>query len=492
MKISQLIETLPVRLHRGRADTNITAVVDDSRQATPGCLFVARPGTTDDGTRFIADAIQRGAVAVLTHEPVEVDEEITVLLTDDVPATALELANRLHDHPADKLSLIAVTGTNGKTTTAFMIRHLLNTVGKRCGMIGTIEIDTGGAKPQAAELTTPGAIQLTALLAEMVAHGCDACVMEVSSHALDQNRVDPALFDVAIFTNLTGDHLDYHGSMDAYADAKARLFEHLRSDARAVLNADDPAVARMMRDCQAPQLTFGFENTPDCHIALHEATAQSVECTFAGPWGELHVTAPLPGRHNAANLAAALTALHALDLDVMQLQAAVASCPAVPGRLQPVTEPGDDFTVLVDYAHTDDALANVLTALRPVTSHRLRVVFGCGGDRDKTKRPRMANTACQLGDDVVITSDNPRTEDPASILDDILAGVPESMRDSVVVEPDRAAAIRHVIDTAEAGDVILIAGKGHEDYQILGTTKHHFDDREQAAAALADRLTRTR
>jgi UDP-N-acetylmuramoyl-L-alanyl-D-glutamate--2,6-diaminopimelate ligase len=330
---------------------------------------------------------------------------------------------------------------------------------------------------------------MISLLAEMVANGCDAAVMEVSSHAMDQGRVAGLDFDAAVFTNLTGDHLDYHGTMDAYAAAKAKLFESLRPCAKAIVNADDPAGRRMLRDTTARKLTFGVSESADCRIALHRATARSIDCTYTGPWGAIDVTVPLPGKHNAANLAGALLTMHALGFNVSELAEAVDQCPPVPGRLEPV--PGSaDFDVLVDYAHTDDALANVLTALRPMTKNRLRVVFGCGGDRDKTKRPRMAKIACELADDVVFTSDNPRTESPEQIIDDIVAGVPESKRESVVVEPDRGAAIRLVINAAGPGDVVLIAGKGHEDYQILGAVKHHFDDREQAAAALADRFAR--
>ena len=492
MKIQKLIDELSLGLHRGDAGQTLSGVVDDSRQVSPGCLFVARPGKVSDGRRFIDDAVSRGAAAVLTDQPIEVDGDVAVLLSDDVARAGLACANVFHQHPAKQLKLIGITGTNGKTTTAFMIRHLLNAARQKCGLIGTIELDTGAPTgPRPAELTTPGAVQMISLLAEMVANGCQAAVMEVSSHALDQGRVAGLDFDAAVFTNLTGDHLDYHGTMDAYAAAKAKLFDSLRTCAKAIVNADDPAAKRMLRDTTARRFTFGIDDQADCRITLRRATARSIECTYTGPWGAIDVTVPLPGKHNAANLAGGLLAMHALGFDISELTEAIADCPPVPGRLEPVTVDGvSDFDVLVDYAHTDDALANVLTALRAVTRHRLRVAFGCGGDRDRTKRPRMAKVACELADDVVITSDNPRTEDPSIILDDIVAGVPVSMRSNLVVEPDRAAAIRLIINAAEPGDVVLIAGKGHEDYQIIGTVKHHFDDREQAAAALADRVAR--
>lgn len=490
MKIQELIDALLVRLHHGSAGVDVTSVVDDSRQVTPGSLFVARPGTTSDGARFIGDAVSRGAAAVLTREPIEVSGQVTVLLADEPAEAGLEASNLLYDYPASRLMLIGITGTNGKTTTAYMIRHLLNAAGRKCGLIGTIEIDTGGAKPQAAELTTPGAIQLTALLAQMLSNGCDTAVMEVSSHALDQGRVEPAMFEVAVFTNLTGDHLDYHGTMDAYAAAKAKLFEGMRCSTRAWLNIDDPYHRRMLAQEPDNAQYFSATNNQRAWIRarVEWSDIRGSMCELF-PWN-VHALLPLIGRHNVSNMLGALATCSELGLNSTMIKPAIESCPQVPGRLERVNDATDRFDVFVDYAHTDDALANVLTALRPVTKNRLRVVFGCGGDRDRTKRPRMAKIACELADDVVITSDNPRTENPAAIIDDIVAGVPESNRDTVVIEPDRDAAIRLAINAAEPGDVVLIAGKGHEDYQIIGTVKHHFDDREQAAAALADRFAR--
>jgi UDP-N-acetylmuramoyl-L-alanyl-D-glutamate--2,6-diaminopimelate ligase len=311
--------------------------------------------------------------------------------------------------------------------------------------------------------------------------------MEVSSHALDQRRVEPLRFEAGVFTNLTGDHLDYHGTMEAYAAAKARLFESLPAEAAAVVNADDEAADRMLQGCGARVLRYAFEDdAADCRAAVTYATARGTGCAFTGPWGELEASLPVIGRHNVANMAAALTALHGLGVDVTGLGEAVAACPPVPGRLEPVRPESRDapFDVLVDYAHTDDALANVLQALRPVTRNRLRVLFGCGGDRDPSKRPRMAAAACEWADELVITSDNPRTEDPEAIIDHIVAGVPAEQRDRVRIEPDRAEAIRRAVAEAEADDVVLIAGKGHEDYQIVGTERIDFDDRVEARRAL--------
>ncbi|MBI1370032.1 MAG: UDP-N-acetylmuramoyl-L-alanyl-D-glutamate--2,6-diaminopimelate ligase [Planctomycetes bacterium] len=489
MTVETLLAKLPIRQVCGPAEVALRGVSDDSRLIEPGFLFIARTGRTADGARFIDSAIERGAVAVLTHQPVTLPGHVTGLVADDPAKLGINIANELYNRPADRLKLIGVTGTNGKTTTAFMIRHLLGAAGHRCGLIGTIEIDDG-SKPRTAELTTPGAVQMIALLGAMVNNGCTHAVMEVSSHALHQGRVSMLRFDAAIFTNLSGDHLDYHGSMDAYADAKAMLFASLAPTATAIINADDPAGERMRRNCRANVLTFGFNSGRDIRATVLAASPRGTDCVYDGPWGKLPVALPLTGKHNVMNMAGALGAMHALGLNVSRLADAIADCAIVPGRLEPVRVAGVPFTVLVDYAHTDDALANVLTALRPLTQGRLRVLFGCGGDRDATKRPRMAKVAAEFADELVITSDNPRTENPLSIIDQILAGIPAARREQVVVEPDRAAAIEAIITSAKSGDVVLLAGKGHEDYQIIGTTKRHFDDREAARAVLEKLFTR--
>jgi UDP-N-acetylmuramoyl-L-alanyl-D-glutamate--2,6-diaminopimelate ligase len=505
MDLATLIESLPITLHRGSLAARISSIVDDSRLATPGSLFIARPGTLSDGRRFIHDAIARGAVAILSSDPLTdladpasasvspapSASPLAVLHADDLHRATIALLKRFHGHPGDRLRLLAVTGTNGKTTTTYIVRHLLAAAGLRCGVIGTVEIDNGQTR-RPSQLTTPGIVELTALLAEMVRHGCDACVMETSSHALDQGRVEGLRFAAGLFTNLTGDHLDYHKTMDAYAAAKAKLFESLDERAVAIVNGQDPAHSRMIRDCRAPVITFGIDQpgvTIEARITA--STARFTACRLIGPWGEVAVKLPLIGRHNVANVLGAVGIGHGLGIEIECMASAIESCPQPPGRLERVANPGDlPFDVLVDYAHTDDALDNVLKALRPVTTGRLRVLFGCGGDRDRTKRPRMAATAARLADDIVITSDNPRTEDPRSILDEILTGVPAHRRGEVTVEIDRAAAIEQIISTATDGDVILLAGKGHEDYQIIGTQKRPFDDR-LVAQAVMNRMTAT-
>ena len=499
----------------------LTDLTDDSRRVTPGSCFVARETGDERWKGYVAAAVERGAAAVVAPGPVDVPPGVALAVLPAVDQQAAgRLAARFFGHPAERLRLIGVTGTNGKTTVATLTRHLLAAAGVKCGLIGTIYIDTGSPDgPTPAELTTPGAIDLHRHFAAMVANGCMACAMEVSSHALDQGRVDGLRFDVAVFTNLTQDHLDYHGTMDAYAAAKAMLFTGLHSAATAVLNADDPASARMVADCEARRVwtavtaddgpaasdePLRIEPGPgEAKLELLtaevlQATATRCEVMLRHGLGEARLSLPLVGRHNVSNWLQAVAAAVAAGANWGDSAEAFAALPPVPGRLEPVhAVPPGALTetpapaVLVDYAHTPDALENVLHAIRPLTAGRVICVFGCGGDRDRTKRPKMARVACALADGALLTSDNPRTEDPQRILDDALTGVPPETRGRVTVQIDRASAIRAAIADALPGDTVLIAGKGHEDYQIVGTVKHHFDDREHAAAALHEWINRT-
>jgi len=487
MTINDLIDNLPITLLRGNGDVNITELVEDSRHASPSCFFIARPGTKTDGRKFIADAIKAGAVGVLAGEAASIPDGVTALVSDDVPMATALLAERFFGHPTSHLKLIGITGTNGKTTTAHLVHQLLNANGIRCGLIGTVQIDDG-AKVAPAELTTPPAIELSRLLRSMVDHGCRACVMETSSHALHQKRTAGLNFHVGVFTNLTGDHLDYHQTMESYRDAKRILFQSLNRDAFVVVNIDDPAGPAMLDGCPATPLECSQSDAEaKCHAAIGRQTLTHIESTFHGPWGSIECDLPLIGRHNVFNAMQALAVCHVLGLNPEALRAGIERCKAPPGRLEPVTNPAHPFAVLVDYAHTDDALENVLRALRPIVSAshgKLRVVFGCGGDRDCSKRPRMARVACKYADDVIITSDNPRTEDPQAIVDEVFRGVPDDKLLSVIRIIDRAEAIRASLDRARPGDLVLIAGKGHEDYQIIGTVKRPFDDRLVAVDAL--------
>lgn len=494
--IAELINGLPARLVSGGDQVRIAAVAEDSRLATPNSLFVARSGHHNDGRQFIHDAIKRGAVAVLTDDPHAIPDNVTGLVCEDVSLTSAHIIDRFFNQPSRSLKLIGITGTNGKTTTSYLVHQLLNDSGTRCGMIGTVQNDDGVAMTTA-NLTTPAAIDLSRMLRSMVDHGCRACVMETSSHALHQNRAAALDFYIGVFTNLTGDHLDYHKTMQNYFDAKAMLFESLPSEGYAILNADDPAAAKMAGRSRGHVIMCSQRDPKaDCFAQVGEQTLNAIETTLVGPWGSIEVLLPLIGRHNVCNAMQAAAVCHLLGMNAESLRRGLAQCKAPPGRLEPVTTPDDGYAVLVDYAHTDDALENVLRSLRPIVDSstngagKLRVVFGCGGDRDRTKRPRMAAVACKYADDVIITSDNPRTEVPEAIIDEIRTGLTADRRSHTLCLVDRAEAIHAAVDRIEDGDILLIAGKGHEDYQIVHGVKRPFDDRKVAAAALATRKAR--
>lgn len=490
--LGQLIDGLPARLVRGSASTLIESIVEDSRQVGSRSMFVARKGQEADGRRFVPQAVEAGCRCLLSDASV-VDSsapDVAVIVPDagvSIAALAAMISERFHGHPSRRLRLIGITGTNGKTTTAHLLQQLLQSSGRRCGLLGTVLTDTGRSRAPAS-LTTPSAIDISGLLGEMVDNGCVAAVMEVSSHALHQGRTAALTFAGGVFTNLTGDHLDYHGTEDAYRDAKAMLFAQLGPDAFAVVNVDDPSGAAMAGASRAPVLgtsTTGADASCRC-LDVHSSMG-GTRAVFEGPWGRLDVTTPLVGPHNLSNALQATAVAHRLGLDGPVLQRGLATCTAPPGRLERVTEPDAPFSVLVDYAHTDDALDNVLAALRPLVPEngRLRVVFGCGGDRDRSKRPRMARAAWRFADEVIITSDNPRTEDPDAIIADAFAGVPAERTAATQCITDRRAAIELAVDRSSAGDVVLVAGKGHEDYQIVGTERRHFDDREVARDAVS-------
>ena len=473
----------------GIPNVEITGVREDSRQVCPGDLFIARPGAKADGTRFLQDAKTRGAIAaIVASRSADAPLPQVVVGPERIVSAASVLANGLQGLPSEKVRVIGVTGTNGKTTTTYLIRHLLAKVGSRCGMVGTVEIDDGRTRREA-DMTTPAACDIAELLATMRDKGCRACAIEVSSHALDQGRVAGVHFAGAAFTNLTQDHLDYHQTMEQYAAAKARLFETLDPLAVAVVNGDDAWAERITRDCPGRIIRFGFGKSADYRARDCSVTAQGTTFTLITPGGKAEVSMPLIGRHNIENvLTAAALVGEVFGMTATQIAAGLHDAHGAPGRLQTVRA-GQPFAVLVDYAHTHDALENVLQALRPLTAGTLGVLFGCGGDRDRTKRPRMARTAEKFADAVYVTSDNPRTEQPGAILSEVVAGFTSAGRAAAVVEPDRRAAIERILADAGPGDVVLIAGKGHENYQIIGTEKRHFDDVEEAMRALAGRAS---
>lgn len=470
----------------GLPDEPVTGIIEDSRQVVPGSLFIARAGTKTDGTLYIKDARARGALAVVSESAVA-DSPLPVVIVPNAASAASRLAQAFQGHPSATLKVLAVTGTKGKTTVAYLVRHILNRLGHKCGMIGTVELDDGQHAVEAS-MTTPPSTEVARLMAAMRHNGCHACAIEVSSHALHQHRVDGVHFAAGAFTNLTGDHLDYHKTTEAYADAKQMLFRTLDAHAVAVVNMSSPWASHMLLNCEGRIIRAGFadQSTEPLEYAASQISysRKGSEFVLSTPRGKAKVNMILVGRHNVENalLAAAMVG-EVFHVSAGELAEVLADAAGAPGRLQPVIC-GQKFAVLVDYAHTDDALKNVLSAMRPLTAGKLRVLFGCGGDRDATKRPRMARISQQLADAVYITSDNPRTEQPQAIIDQVLTGIDPSIDKPVKVQIDRRQAIADILGDACEGDVVIIAGKGHENYQIIGTTKHHFDDVEEATAVL--------
>jgi murE/murF fusion protein len=473
----------------GAAEVDIRAVQSDSRAVGPGDVFVAVRGIRSDGHAFIQMAIDRGAAAIVVEREDAVPPGKVPVVVVPSGAVALGvLVGRALGDPAKAMTLIGITGTNGKTTTTYLVESILVAAGKKPGVIGTVTYRWDGQAIEA-PYTTPTPQVLHETFAKMRDAGCTHVVMEVSSIAIAMDRIAGVQFDVAAFSNLTQDHLDVHGSMEAYRDAKRRLFsDHLRG--AAVVNVDDPEGAGIAAKAtgRVLRVTAAGKASTDAEIRVTEqhSTVKGIETRVATPRGELDLTAkPLIGHYNVENLALAAGIGEALGLPHDVIVKGIAALPGVPGRVERVVNTAD-LDILVDYAHTPDALRNVLAAVRPLTRRRLICVFGCGGDRDPTKRPKMGAAVAELADLAVVTSDNPRTEDPRAIIEQILPGVPRPF----LVEADRAIAIRAAIAEAVPGDVVVIAGKGHEDYQIIGTTKHHFDDREQAAEASTLRETR--
>ena len=455
----------------------VTALAYDNRRVVPGTVFFCVRGFTRDGHDFAADAVARGAVALVVDHPLDLG--VPEILVGDVRAAMAPAAARLHGDPTATLRTIGVTGTNGKTTTAYLVRALLEAAGHRTGMLGTVTSIVGGEE-RAVDRTTPEAIDLQATFAAMRAAGDTHCVMEVSSHALALHRADAIHWAAAIFTNLTQDHLDFHPTMEDYFAAKRLLFE--AAPEVAVVNVDDPYGARLAADF--PQATTIAIDDPTADLRATDVTSDMSGSTFRA--GDLELRSPLPGRFNVLNVLGAVAAVRALGVGDDTIVAALPEAGRVPGRFEPVDE-GQDFAVLVDYAHTPDSLENVLRAARPLTERRLLCVFGCGGDRDRGKRPLMGEIAARLADHTIVTSDNPRSEDPEAIVAEILAGIADAAATEAIV--DRRDAIERAVAIAGAGDVVVIAGKGHEQGQEFENgRKVAFDDVTVAREALRARL----
>ena len=490
MKLELLLQNVTAVKIDGSLDREISSICYDSRRVQPGAVFVAMKGETVNGANYIAQAVAAGAEAIVTESDVATGSATKILVTEAREALA-DLAARFYEYPARALKVAGITGTNGKTTTAFLLKHICEQAMHRCGLIGTVRYEIAG-EILPAPRTTPESLEVHELLWKMRSAGCKAAVMEVSSHALVQARVRGVEFDVAIFTNLTQDHLDYHRTMEMYFEAKTRLFSGLleqKKKGRAVINLDDrhgQLLAQKFRD-QLPIITYGVR-------AQCDFRASNVRIDFHGTSYQLDangksylVRLPLIGTFNVANSLAAIAAANAMGVDLRTAVLSLAQAPAVPGRLEAVVGQRQ-FKVFVDYAHTDDALLNVIRTCRELKPARLIVVFGCGGNRDKTKRPRMGAAVDQNADYAIVTSDNPRKEDPWSIIEDITPAMTNGKYEVVI---DRKQAIRTAIDLAEARDIVLIAGKGHETYQEFADHTLPFGDAAIARAAMDDKRSPT-
>lgn len=460
-------------------EVQVHGMADDSRHVQAGTCFVAVRGTGVDGHRFVHEAVQRGAAAVVVEDSIRTAEGFPVVRVRDSRLAVARLAAAFHGLRGSRrqpIRLIGVTGTNGKTTVGWLVRAILDAAGHRTALLGTVENDIVGER-ETASLTTPGPVELCRLLGRAVERGAEFGVMEVSSHALAQRRCDGLTFSAGIFTNLTGDHLDYHGTMKEYAAAKRRLFQLLDGNGPAVINVDDEWCDAMVAGLSGRVIGYGLDgDRADYSARIESLTATGTRFVITAGTQELPIRSPLVGRHNVLNVLAAAATAHGLGVSEEAIRRGVESVRGVPGRLQRAEPDGHPFSVLVDYAHSDDALRNVLTAARGVTVGRVICVFGCGGDRDRSKRPRMGRVASELADVAFVTSDNPRSETPEAIIDDIVAGFDVQGECQLEVDPDRRRAIGAAIAEAKAGDTVLIAGKGHETYQLIGGRVHPFDD----------------
>jgi UDP-N-acetylmuramoyl-L-alanyl-D-glutamate--2,6-diaminopimelate ligase len=490
-----------LRVPAGAERAGVDGIVYDSRRASPGAVFVALRGLQADGTAFARDAVSRGALAVVSESPAPADIGVPWLQVADGRLALAALAAAFHGDPSHELLLVGITGTNGKTTTSYLLAAIFAAAGISCGLVGTVGYRVGAREVDAAR-TTPEAPELQAMLREMVTEGSRACVMEVSSHALALRRADQLHFAAALFTNLTRDHLDFHRDMEDYFAAKRRLFELLPPAGIAIVNVDDPRGAELAGGGWRT-VTYGIDAQADVRPGPLSFSLDGLRFEIRTPRGTLRIRSPLVGRPNAYNIVAAAAAAMALDLPFSAIERGIAQLEMVPGRFQLASDPSDDVRVVVDYAHTDDALKNLLETARPLAPGRLITVFGCGGDRDRTKRPLMGAVAARLSDLVIVTSDNPRSEDPEQIIEQIKRGIvmpadrvpprgqpPKATPWLSIV--DRKEAIERAVREAKRGDLVLIAGKGHEKYQVIGDRVLPFDDLEIARGALARRRAASR
>lgn len=477
ISLRELFDGLNVVMNRGIGDVRITGIADDSREVQAGNLFIAVPGHNADGRKYISEAASMGAVAVLTSTGTNIHAGIPVIVCDDLVELTAAIAGRYFDHPSRALTVAGVTGTNGKTTTTYLIADIFGSNGRRWGKIGTIGCDLGGRVISSGN-TTPGSVNIQRYMAEMRDENLAGCAMEVSSHALDQGRALGVRFASATFTNLSQDHLDYHKDLDTYFEAKAKLFDDVPIS---VINIDDPYGRNLVERASGKIITYGAGQDADFRYHCGQMDMHGSRLEFAYGDRKMEIEFPLPGMFNHQNAAAAAATAVGLGLPFEKAVDGLKSSGAVPGRLQPVRM-GQPFAVYIDYAHTPDALEKLLNSLREFKPDHLHVVFGCGGDRDRKKRPLMAKAVSSLADQVYLTSDNPRTEEPKAIIEDALKGIIDRKKCQVI--EDRALAIRTAISRVSGGDILVIAGKGHEEYQIIGTVKKYFSDFEVAKSEL--------
>ncbi len=498
MRLSHMINCLTSHNFDGISDPDIAGLTYDSRQVKPGFLFVALKGYSQDGHIFIKDAVQNGAAAIVGESFENKTEAGNKVATVQVPNSrkALsQLASIFYGHPSEHINLTGITGTNGKTTTSYILESILLAAGCIPGVIGTINYRSP-EETWEASVTTPESLELMQIFRKMADVGVSDVVMEVSSHALDQGRVDGCPFRVAVFTNISRDHLDYHRSMEEYFRAKSLLFQKLEDNARAVINGDDPKGKDLAKLSAAPVMTYGLAKVSNVRADHVKATRTGITAKLTTPAGEIDIEASLIGGFNIYNILAAAAAALCMGIDLNSIKSGIAQIRGVPGRLELVKNKRS-LTIVVDYAHTPDALEKALSAIGSLKEGgRLITVFGCGGDRDKGKRKEMGYASGEYSDLVIVTSDNPRSEDPDAIISQIEEGARNSglkkleklsskrqTESGYMLDPDRGSAIRKAIGIANKTDIVLIAGKGHEDYQIIGKEKRHFDDREVAAEA---------
>ena len=477
MLLSKLIENTGLTLINGGADIDVARIEYDSRRVKPGEVFSCVVGTFMDGHDFAESAVKNGAAALIVER--ELPLPVPQILAKNSRRAMAELAMKLYDHPAKKLRIIGVTGTNGKTTTTYMLKSIAEKCGLKVGLIGTIR-NIIGDRVISTQRTTPESTELQEILAEMSRENVDLVVMEVSSHSLDQERVYGIEFEIGGFTNLTQDHLDYHKTFENYLAAKRKLFER---SSYAVVNADDPHSAMLLEGLDVPRMTYGVREPADIYAKDIEICVRDVEFDMTTPVGSTHVTVPIPGLFNVFNamLAAGISLKLGFPLD--KISEGLASVAGVTGRMESLDTTGFPFSVILDFAHTPDGLINLLTSVREFAKGKVISVFGCGGDRDHAKRPIMGEAAGRYSDFCVVTSDNPRTEDPMSIIKSVLTGVDKTAVKYVVIE-NRREAIRYALTHAKKNDVVVLAGKGHETYQEINGVKHPFDEKVVVAELL--------